>query len=310
MGRGLLVRGGDNTFHGFEVIDRSMLERSEIFNEWYDRVGIVQALAGRFPIAGDLGVVTVNRARNEREFDDTDKARLGALVPHLQRAIEIQQRLSVAEQQTALSFDLLERLGLGILIVERECRVLFANAVARALLQTADALTTVQGCLRPSQIAQAGKFAKLVRQAALTSIGEDASSGGFIALRRPEGQLPVLITPYRAPVGVDGHIHGAALVMFSDPRTQTIAPEVAIAQMLGISPAEARLVSAVVTGQTMVDYAERVGISLNTAKTQMRQIFNKTGYNRQADVIRAVLGSPLVKFTNEGLVAARREAAE
>jgi hypothetical protein len=50
---------------------------------------------------------------------------------------------------------------------------------------------------------------------------------------------------------------------------------------------------------------------MNTAKTQMRQIFYKTGHNRQADVIRAVLANPLMRFANQpDAPPSRREAAE
>ena len=60
--------------------------------------------------------------------------------------------------------------------------------------------------------------------------------------------------------------------------------------------AQARLVAALVAGETMADYAGAAGISMNTAKTRMRQIFLKTGVNRQADLIRAVAANPLVKL--------------
>ena len=65
---------------------------------------------------------------------------------------------------------------------------------------------------------------------------------------------------------------------------------------LGLSPAEGRLITALVAGQNINEYAEAIGVSKNTVKTQMRQIFNKTGYNRYTDIVRAVAGNPLLKF--------------
>jgi DNA-binding CsgD family transcriptional regulator len=109
--------------------------------------------------------------------------------------------------------------------------------------------------------------------------------------------FPVLVAPYRPPHGVDGHFHGAALVMFSDPRSQIVAPDKVITEMFGISPAEGRLASALIGGESLVDYAARIGISTNTAKTQMRQIFYKTGYSRQSDLIRAALDNPIVRLS-------------
>ena len=297
-GHRLLSRPKPAAVHGFEVLDQATLERSEVYSDYYRRAGVFHALAGSFPVATDMGVLALSRQRQEREFDDRDKARLDALVPHVQRAVQIQQRLIAAEQQSALSFEMLERLGLGIAIVDAECRLLFANGVARQTLQAADGLSTAQGRLRPRQAAQTASFQRVVRQAVATSLAKGTSPGGIISLQRPKAQpLPVLIAPYRAPAGSDGHLHGAALVLFSDPGAFAIAPESAIAQMFGLSPAEARFVSALVAGQTMGEYANSVGISMNTAKTYMRQIFQKTGFNRQTDIVRAAMQNPIIRLT-------------
>lgn len=294
-GQRLLRRIGPAAVHGLELIDESTLQRSEIYADWYSKVGIDRALAGTFPVAGDIGVVTMNRSRRDPEFDDDEKTRLSLLVPHLQRAVYLQQRLNAAEQRSALSFDMLERLGIGVMVVAANSRVMFANAIARRVMQAPDALTSAQGTLRARYPGQVGRLEKLVRDAAMTSVGRGLNPGGFLSLRRPDGQpLPVLVAPYRAPPATDGHMHGAALVMFSDPDSHVPVPDAAISRLLGISAAEGRLVAALVAGQTMAEHAASVGISMNTAKTQMRQIFYKTGHNRQADVIRAVLANPLM----------------
>ena len=311
-GQRILQCGRPGVLHGLELIDASTLERSEIYADWYSKVGIERAMAGLFPMSGDLGVVTMNRGRREKEFDDEDKARLGLLIPHLQRAVHIRQRLAVAEQQNSLSFAVLERLGIGVMVLERTARVLFANAIARRVMQAANVLTTAHGALRARHPAQVGRLEQLVRDAALTSIGQGVNPGGFLSLQGGRGEaLPVLIAPYRVPTPASAVPRGAALLMFADPASHVPVPEVAISQMLGISAAEGRLVSALVAGQTMADYADTIGISMNTAKTQMRQIFYKTGHNRQADVIRAVLANPLIKLANDTDPAtATREAAE
>jgi DNA-binding CsgD family transcriptional regulator len=201
-----------------------------------------------------------------------------------------------------LTHDVLERLDLGIMILAADTRLVFANAVARRVLQSGRDLTMSRGCARPRHSAQTRRFEKVVRGAALTSIGRGTGAGGFLPLARPDlAPLPLLVSPYRAPPGAPGHEHehGAALIVFSDPEARVGAPERAIAQMFGLAPAQARLAAALVAGETMADYADSVGISMNTAKTQMRQIFLKTGVNRQADLIRAVAANPLVRLGRE-----------
>jgi DNA-binding CsgD family transcriptional regulator len=297
-------RPGHGVFHGQKLLDTNTLLRSEIYSDWYRKVGIFHTFLGLFPISNDLGIVTINRPAAAKAFDQRDEARLGVLVPHLQRAVQIHQRLSIAEQQRALTFEMLERLTLGIFVLGADARVIFANAIAQRNLQPGASLQLRRGCLRLRHPAQQGRFEKAVHDAALTSVGQGTSAGGFVAVRRPEGPpLSLLISPYRVSLAGRAHPRPSALLIFADPDTSTRAPEQILAQMFGLAPAEARLVSALVAGQTMADYADGIGISTNTVKTQMRQIFYKTGCNRQTDVIRAALANPLIKLASADYAA-------
>jgi DNA-binding CsgD family transcriptional regulator len=284
--------------HGLEMIDRSTLYKTVHYNEYCAKIGLGHALAGTFSVQSDIGVVNLSRIPRAREFDDEEKQLLQILMPHVQRAVQIQQRLSAAEQRSALTFEMLERLDLGILILMADARILFANAVAARLLRKGADLTVSNGCVRPRYPAQGPQFEKTVRNAAFTSVGQGTSAGGFVVIERPEGPpLSLMVSPYVAPPGSPGHTYGASLVLFTDPEARTDVPEHAIAKMFGLSPAQSRLVSALVAGETMADYADSIGISLNTAKTQMKQIFLKTGVNRQSDLVRTVAANPLSKLS-------------
>jgi DNA-binding CsgD family transcriptional regulator len=63
-------------------------------------------------------------------------------------------------------------------------------------------------------------------------------------------------------------------------------------EALDLSAAEARLVSALSGGGTLVEAAEKLGISPNTAKTQLASAFSKTGTTRQSELISLVSALP------------------
>ncbi len=68
------------------------------------------------------------------------------------------------------------------------------------------------------------------------------------------------------------------------------APDAAlIAESLGISPAQARLVAALVVGKSLRGYAFEVGISVHTARTHLKNVFVGIGVRSQAALIRVVL---------------------
>jgi len=50
----------------------------------------------------------------------------------------------------------------------------------------------------------------------------------------------------------------------------------------------------------LTDHAEGAGITLNTAKTHLKQIFAKTGSRRQSDLIRLILADPVLRLGDAG----------
>lgn len=77
------------------------------------------------------------------------------------------------------------------------------------------------------------------------------------------------------------------------------ARRVATAQQLmelfGLSAAEARLARALARGESLEYYASAQGIRIPTARSQLRSAFAKTATDRQAELVRLVIGVPPVR---------------
>src|SRR5262249_25297684 len=58
---------------------------------------------------------------------------------------------------------------------------------------------------------------------------------------------------------------------------------------LGLTPAEARLALHLVAGETLRSAAAKFNISYQTARTHLKNIFNKTGACRQAELVIVIL---------------------
>ena len=256
---------------GHELLDAGDFVNSEVYADYFRRIGFYHSLAGIFPIQGDLlGVVSIYRPDGSDEFTEADRKRLAVLMPHIQRAVQIRHRLSVSEQDRALTLEVLDRLALGAIIVGEDTRVIFANTVAERLLRVGQGLTLSQGFLQVRGQERGARLDKVVRDAAASSGGVGLSPGGLVAVQRPGGaHLTLLVSPFRSMTFGCGPAEPTALIMFSDPDTHTHIPEHILARVLGLAHAEARLLAALVAGQTMQDYADTAGITMNTAKTQL-----------------------------------------
>ena len=53
----------------------------------------------------------------------------------------------------------------------------------------------------------------------------------------------------------------------------------------GLTPAEARLALQLVAGETLRSAGVKLGISYETARTHLKNIFSKTGTRRQAELV-------------------------
>lgn len=74
------------------------------------------------------------------------------------------------------------------------------------------------------------------------------------------------------------------------PVTLPQAPPVELVQSLfDLTPAEARVARSLSAGETVDEIASTGGVSLNTIRTQVRGVLEKTGCRRQAEVV-ALLG--------------------
>lgn len=65
----------------------------------------------------------------------------------------------------------------------------------------------------------------------------------------------------------------------------------ALKELFGLSPTEARLAHELATGLDVKEAAAALGVTVNTARTYLRTIFQKTNVNRQSELIRLLTSS-------------------
>jgi DNA-binding CsgD family transcriptional regulator len=65
-----------------------------------------------------------------------------------------------------------------------------------------------------------------------------------------------------------------------------------LAQWFGLTPTEARVVDALVEGQTPQDYATRNGVSIGAVRFHLKHIFLKTETASQAQLVARIANMP------------------
>jgi DNA-binding CsgD family transcriptional regulator len=79
--------------------------------------------------------------------------------------------------------------------------------------------------------------------------------------------------------------------MLSSPGVAPALPATLIATLFALSPAESRLTAALCRGQPVEDYARTAGVTVGTARFQLKQVLAKTQVRRQSELIRRIYSS-------------------
>jgi DNA-binding CsgD family transcriptional regulator len=293
------IRGYPAIILCHEVADTRTLLRSE----WYDycqRLDAFHCLGAQFRVGdGLVGAFGAHRPRRARAFDEDDRRKMRQLMPHLERALQVQLRLGAAERDRAISTEVLGRLSLGCIVASARGTILFANAIAESLIHAGAGVAVVNGKLKASDPRVSGQFERLVAEAA-ASKGGGSQSGGLLNLPRPsERPLQALISPLRSPRAGFGPQVPAAIVLLWEQSEGASASTAYLRISYGLTEAEAKLLAALASGQTVAEYAEAATIATATARTHLKRVLLKTGHHRQTDIVREISANPL--FTMAGV---------
>jgi DNA-binding CsgD family transcriptional regulator len=122
--------------------------------------------------------------------------------------------------------------------------------------------------------------------------------GEFLVLGKNSGEtLHVMMQPVAEAHGdstfgtVDARTRQRVLLLISEPAAVPALPAEIIARVFDLSPAESRLAAALCSGLTVNEYAAAHGVSVGTARFQLKQVLAKTQVNRQSELIRHICSS-------------------
>jgi DNA-binding CsgD family transcriptional regulator len=115
---------------------------------------------------------------------------------------------------------------------------------------------------------------------------EDACArGGPIAVQRT-AKPPLVIRALPVSAAARSPFLGArALLTLTEVAPKPAAQQADLVQVFGLTPAEARLAVLIGTGISSTEAAERLAISRETARTQLKSILSKTDTHRQGALV-------------------------
>ena len=274
-----------------DVMPYAEFADSRFFAEWAKPAGLVDSLTAVLDKDGaEASMLTVFRADDDGLSDFAMRRRMDLVVPHVQRAVRIAGTMVSEGLHGAALEDTIDGLAAGIFLLDRRGAPVHANAAAAAMLAQGDVVT-----LADEQLAPADRHAEPAFRAAVALPEAGCESTRTLPLRDREGSLYVAhVLPLRSDRRRLAGLPNAEIAVFirSAAPGQVSAPEV-LAQAYGLTPGELRVLLAIVEIGGSPEVADALGIAETTVKFHLRQLFEKTGTHRQADLVKLVGG-----FTN------------
>jgi DNA-binding CsgD family transcriptional regulator len=273
---------------GSYLFDELMPPEEQVTHPYWNRV--------IKPLGYGSGVLTVIRTADDNRrpvimglyreetsppFEQSDVEIMKELLPHLRRTLGI--LLDGDPQVGAHDQGLLA----PVFYLDRDARVVGMTDAARRLSEADRGVSVAEdGRLSVKE----PRLQSELRDALRTAIGKDWSrmfrTGAELAIRTEDGgSLFLIVTPLAADTisATASKIRCAVFVLAAIPVDAATIRR--LQRLFGLTPAQSEVAAGVADGESVEGIATRRGTSVLTVRTQLKQVFGKTGARTQAELV-------------------------
>jgi DNA-binding CsgD family transcriptional regulator len=255
------------------------LESKAIYRDFFRPHGLGwSAGTGLQMPTGDHIVFSIEREHSRGPIEKERVGALNELRSHLARSAFVSARLGL--QRARGANETLTSMGLPALLLDESGTVIEAN---RQIEEMSD---HVQWRAR-NRIALTDGRANDLLWASLAALGsETCSTVRSFPLRDTDDRAAMVV--HIIPVRRSAHdiFAGSYALLVLTPVAAAAAPPIELIRSLfDLTPSEARVARGLAVGETPEEIASIGGVAISTVRSQLRQVLEKTGCTRQAEVV-------------------------
>ena len=275
-----------------DILTPDELDLEPIYRDYWRPQGVGWAVGTAIPIPTGENVVLIMTRRTERgPVERAVVQKLDELRPHLARSALLSARLQL--ERARIASETLAVIGLPALVLNEQGKVLAANHLI-------EALTGYVQWRAHDRVSLKDRAADQLLRGAIASI-DVAVGAGVRSFPVRDAGANVMMVAHLVPIRLsarDIFVRCAATLVLT-PVTLPQAPPAELVQSLfDLTPAEARVARGLASGKTVDDIATDGGISPNTIRTHVRGVLEKTGCNRQADIVALLTAISSARLTS------------
>ena len=274
-------------FKGSDLISFREFERSECYADYGRKLGLYDTIAIVFPTLNGICAIGAHRDKVDKRFDENSMHSFALITNHLRRSIEISQLLN---RQNGAGRTLIDKFGSlkdPVIVVDSHMNIKFINSKANEILRKGVLLASSKGKLfAPSEYENKRlifSLKSIFSQSRMMTENPRMELGN----RSQSFQLSFLPVPSMKRLDMANPEYTAIVIESRSDALSSI--EGKLTKRFNLTKTESRLGAALCEGLSLKDYADSKNLSIETVRSQVKNIMHKTGTHRQAEFVSLAL---------------------
>ncbi|MCP5364658.1 MAG: helix-turn-helix transcriptional regulator [Hyphomicrobiales bacterium] len=277
-----------------DLISDTRLVETEFYKFWLRPQDLFHHLFGIINVDGDRSLyIMFGRSQAKGAFWRSDLDLVERLLPTLKRALNTSaahQRLRGIQR---IALDTLDMLPIGIILLNSGAQIVTANSTARDILHDENGIYVNASGMGVRLSGGRLKLRDLITGGPSRSGERAREIQGFSIPRGPgRRSITVLLSPVEDFPQARGAEDPVYVLFVADPERAVDVDPKRLTRIYGLSRAEARVAALLATGKRLDQVAENLGLTYETVRKHLKQIFSKTATDRQADLVRTLSLGP------------------
>lgn len=273
---GVMKHGIISTDKTLDIIhkDSHFFRKTVLYQEWGKRQDFRHSMGGALlDVEGNQLNFTFYRSASQGHFTESELRDYRLLSRHLMKALEISNKLKTLENTKSNSEQLLDKLNLGIVILNKNYSAVYKNEYANKIDFYCD------------NIFNAIKKSTLLNETVLTEIPRPKQRALSVCV------LPPNKTSHLLDITSDC-IH----LIITDPDCRDINCAELLSKRWGFTKLESNIAQELLRGQSLRQISDELNLTLSTVQWYSKQLMQKVGVKRQSELCLILLKESSIKI--------------
>jgi len=230
--------------------------------------------------------------------------RFSRLLPHFYRALEINRRFNDSNQEHQFTNSLIDQIPIGIIVVNARRQIVSSNKRAYEIIHDKLGLGIIDGKFYIND----KKHDQILNQYIVNLTNKNneiyKNTTYSIAINQQDqiGLSLLISADTYCNNHYDDNAERRVSIFIASPYNQHSISLDVLQSLFQLTPAEARLTALLANAISIDESAKTNHVSIHTARTQLKSIFQKTNTHKQTELVKLVLSSPAVLTTSKKLL--------